>query len=93
MPQRSPRLPANGRVKISGVAAAAWTVNWSPRGSCILVEGELPETDHLHVEFLDRYTWGEAEVVWKQSFPDGCLAGLQFIRLERGASRDGERTD
>ena len=86
--RRPARLPANGRVLIRGSEVTGWTVNWSGRGACVLFEGELPDTDRLHLGFPDRYTWGEGEVIWTQRFPDGCLVGLRFVRLERRARRE-----
>jgi hypothetical protein len=83
--ERKPRLPANDRVRIDGIAAEAWAVNWSRTGSCLLVEEELKNGQRVNVEFPDRYVRGEAQVVWSQRFPDGCLVGLEFIKLDRRA--------
>lgn len=84
--KRQPRLPANDRVTIRGHERNAWTVNWSQTGSCVLTEARVEAGERLCVEFPDRYARGEVEVVWSQRFPDGCLIGLEFLRLERGAA-------
>ena len=80
---RPPRLPANDRVVIRGLPGGAWTVNWSAQGFCLLAEDLLFRGDHHLVVFPDRYSRGEAEVVWARHLPDGCLAGLEFRSLDR----------
>lgn len=84
--QRQPRLPANDRVKIQGHAGIAWTVNWSRSGSCLLTEEAIEIGELLDVEFPERYARCKAEVVWAQSYHDGCLIGLEFLQLKRGAA-------
>ncbi len=83
--ERRPRLPANDRVMIQGMKGAAWTVNWSPQGVCLLSENALWRGECFEVEFPDRYSRGVASVVWARQLPDGCLAGLEFRSLERRA--------
>jgi len=82
--RRRPRLPANDRV-IIGDDEAGWTINWSPTGACVVAEEVMQCGDRVAITFPERYARGEAKVVWTQVFPDGCLAGLEFLSLNRRA--------
>ena len=83
--ERHPRLPANDRVMIQGLSTTSWTVNWSGSGFCLLSEEQIHEGQRVNVEFPDRYMRGEANVIWALDFADGCLAGLEFLSVERRA--------
>ena len=83
--KRHPRLPANDRVVIRGLSSTSWTVNWSGSGFCVLSEEQIRCGDRVDVEFPDRYVKGRANVVWTQDFADGCVAGLEFLSMDRRA--------
>jgi hypothetical protein len=85
MRDRRPRLPANDRVMIEGFDAPAWAINWSPDGCCIVSERAVREGESLCVELPERYARAEAKVVWSRIRCDGCLAGLEFLALDRRA--------
>lgn len=82
---RCPRLPANDRVLIRGIEGEAWAVNWSSMGCCLMAERPLVDGFRYMIEFPDRYARGLAGVVWTRAQPDGCLAGLRFLSLDRRA--------
>ena len=85
-PERRPRLPANDRVLIEGLNEPAWAINWSATGLCVLAEEPLEERSRVRVQLPERYTRCDARVVWVQTFPDGVLAGLSFLEVERGVA-------
>jgi hypothetical protein len=85
MTRRRPRLPANDRVVIEGIDGAAWAINWSASGCCVVSEEVVRCGETLRIELPDRFARGEATVVWTRVHVDGCLAGLAFRSLDRRA--------
>jgi hypothetical protein len=82
--KRKPRLPSNERVIIEGdESTEAWTVNWSREGMCILTERNLEVGEGLRLDLPERHAKALVRVIWVQVHRDGCLAGVEFVSLDR----------
>ena len=86
--ERRARLPSNERVFLGdGATDSGWTVNWSGRGLCLLLEERwLSEGDLVTVSLPERRSRADGRVVWARSVGEGCIAGVELLRLDRRVS-------